>query len=67
MARYIKNYCPICGHETTHKIWKEDFLGGSGLGRIVLGICTAEFSMWDSITYCECCSCGRTKRKYSCT
>ena len=62
MARYIKNYCPNCGHETTHKIWKEDFLGGSGIGRIMLGICTAGFSMWDSITYCKCCSCGRTKQ-----
>ena len=62
MARFIKNYCPRCEHETTHKVWKEDFLGGSGLGRILLGIATASVSMMDSTSYCKCCSCVRTKR-----
>lgn len=59
---YIKNYCPNCGCDTTHKIWKEDWLGQTGLSRLIMGICTATVSMWDSETYCKCCSCGKTKR-----
>ena len=62
MARYIKNYCPRCGHETTHKVWKEDWLENTGVTRLLWGILTAGVSMVDSITYCKCCSCGRTKR-----
>ena len=61
MARFIKNYCPSCGYETIHKIWKEDLMENTGATRLIFGVLTAGFSMMDSTTYCMCCSCGRTK------
>ena len=62
MARFIKNYCPRCEHETTHKVWKEDWLENTGAARLLWGVLTCGVSMVDSTTYCKCCSCGRTKR-----
>ena len=46
MARFIKNYCPRCGHETTHKVWKEDWMENTGATRLLWGVLT----------------CGRTKQ-----
>lgn len=62
MAKFIRTYCKKCGCETTHTIWKEDFLENTGVARILWGVLTAGVSMWDSVTYCKCCSCGTTKR-----
>lgn len=62
MVIFIKNYCPTCRHETTHKIWKEDCMEDTGVTIFPWGVFTAGFSTWDSVTYCKCCSCGRAKR-----
>lgn len=36
--------------------------GNTGATRLLWGVLTAGINMLDTITYCKCCSCGRTKQ-----
>ena len=61
MEKTIKTYCPKCGCETAHRVYTEDGMGVSGVGRIFSTLLTAGTSLLFCKTYCTCLSCGKTR------